>query len=139
MLNCIQELVATLTAKSLFNKTVIHIGSEFNRSPRADGSGSDHGFYGASASIISGMISQYALIGNIYANGKDSANSPYAGTWGRAAPFAVSTNESRPILVQDIALTIGSMLNTAAVSANGYILLNAGNGWKPIRKEAKNV
>lgn len=137
MVNCLHELVRELKSKGLFNQTVIHISSEFNRNPRQDGSGADHGFVGSSSSIISGMINQFGLIGNVFKDGRRNSTNSYVGTWGSAAPFA---NFGRPIYVQDIANTIAVMLGlTRLPSDNGKILLNAANGWKPLTAEAKNV
>lgn len=139
LLNCLHEFIAVLKHNNMFNDTVIHIAAEFNRTPRADGSGSDHGFYGANATLISGMIQKFAVIGNVYADGRLGAGDSYAGTWGRAAPFRISSSETRAILPQDVALTACAMLGAAPVSANGYNLLNGNAGWAPVRSDALNV
>lgn len=131
VINCLQELVRSLKAGGAFNNTVIHIGSEFSRTPRPDGSGSDHGFQGSSASVISGKINAFSVIGNV----KKGGDATYTGTWGLAADF----QNGRPIWVQDIANTICTMLSVKPVSENGVVLLNSANGWKPFKAEAKNV
>lgn len=136
MINCMQELVGALKKKDIFDDTVIHIGSEFSRTPRANGTGSDHGFYGASSTVISGKIKQFGLIGNIHKAGEQSATDQYQGTWGRAANFA---DFNRPIYVQDIANTICSMLGVQPVSENGNLLLNPSQNFRPNSKELKNV
>lgn len=132
MINCLQELVTELKRAQLFDATVIHVGSEFSRTPQSTGGGSDHGYAGSSTSIISGKIQQFGLIGNIH---KAGGSTTYPGTWGRAAAFS----NGRGIWVQDVANTICAMLAIKPVSENGALLLDASNGWKPIRKEAKNV
>ncbi|MBX3016283.1 MAG: DUF1501 domain-containing protein [Bdellovibrionaceae bacterium] len=136
MVNCLQELVGQLKKAKVFDETVIHIGSEFSRTPRANGSGSDHGFYGASSTIISGKISKFGLIGNIHKKGERTSSDQYTGTWGRAANFG---DFRRAIFVQDIANTICNMLGVSAVSENGILLLNPSRNYEPNVKELKNV
>lgn len=136
-LNCTGDLVQSLKSSGHFDRSVIHVGAEFNRNPRSDFSGADHGVQGSSAMIISGLIKKYALIGNVKKAGLTGTE--YTGTWGLAAPFPVAPRVQRPIHVQDIALTIGRMLGVAPVSENGYILLNPNANWAPVTSEAKNV
>lgn len=136
-LNCMGDLVQSLKSSGHFDRSVIHVGAEFNRNPRADFSGSDHGVQGSSAMIISGMIKNFALLGNVKKAGM--IGTQYTGTWGLAAPFPVDKNVNQPIHVQDVALTIGRMLGVPPVSENGYILLDPNNNWAPVKKEAKNV
>lgn len=136
-LNCTGDLVQSLKSSGHFDRSIIHVGSEFNRSPRSDFSGSDHGVQGSSAMIISGMIKRFALIGNVQKAGM--VGTSYTGSWGLSAPFQVSDKVRQPIHVQDIALTIGRMLGVAAVSENGYVLLDPKTNWAPIVEESKNV
>lgn len=136
VINCMQELVGSLKTAGVFDDTVIHLGSEFSRTPRENGSGSDHGFYGASSTIISGKIRKFGLIGNIHKQGARTAGDQYSGTWGRAANFS---NFKRGIYVQDIANTICNMLGVSSVSENGFMLLNPSRNYEPIVKELKNV
>ncbi|MGE4131025.1 MAG: hypothetical protein AB7F86_05270 [Bdellovibrionales bacterium] len=84
---CLLALMDAMGTK--LNDSLIYLGSEFNRSARINGSGSDHGAQAASVSLLSGRQSGFKLVGNIL---KDSAGegSPYAsgykGTWGFGAP-----------------------------------------------------
>jgi len=138
IINCLHDLVRELQKADQFNNTVIHIGSEFSRTPKSDASGSDHGFYGSSASIISGKISEFGLIGHVYKDGKLNGSGTYPGTWGRAADFPGL--DGRPIWAQDIANTICAMLGLSkTVSDNGVTLLNGSNSWKPTRNSVDNV
>lgn len=136
VINCLQELVGNLKKGGQFDNTVIHIGSEFSRTPRENGTGSDHGFYGASSTIISGKIRKFGLIGNIHKKGERTAGDQYSGTWGRAANFS---NFKRAIYVQDIANTICAMLGVPMVSENGHLLLNPARNFEPFTKDLKNV
>lgn len=136
-LSCMTEFVSHLKAAELFDRTVIHTGSEFNRSPRIDGSGSDHGVTGSGCSIISGMLAEGGVVGNLKIN--KAATSNYQGTWGLAADFEME-GMNRPLQVNDVALTLTSMLGVENVVTNGRSLLQPKNGkWVLKKKEAKNV
>jgi hypothetical protein len=138
LFGCTSELVVKLKRAAMFDETVIHIASEFNRGPRSDGTGSDHGPSGSNSTLISGKIQKTQVLGNIKARGIDSTS--YASTWGVASPCHFQGGESRVIMPKDVAMTISSMLDTAPVTANGYNLLapEAGNGWAAKVKEARN-
>ncbi len=136
-LSCMSELVAYLKEAKMFDRTVIHMGSEFNRSPRIDASGSDHGVSGSGCSIISGMLAEGGIVGNIAVN--KSATSNYKGTWGVATDFDME-GMKRPIQVNDVALTLTSMLGVDNVVTNGRSVLQPKNGkWVLKKKEANNV
>lgn len=122
-LNCLEELIIALKTKGQFKDTLIHIGSEFNRNPRTDGSGSDHGFNGSSTLLISGMIKKTLVVGNITRDNQGE----YQGTWGLAANHPISKNEF-PIRNNDIVKTVCSMLGLNNVATNGRsILFNSGS------------
>lgn len=78
----------TVNNQNLWNQTVIQICSEFGRSPRNDGSGSDHGFNAMVMSTWSGAVKKGPFIlGNIQ---RETPNSgAYTGTWGQWAPTTV--------------------------------------------------
>lgn len=144
ILNCTETLVIALKNAGLFQKTLIHFGSEFNRNARVDGSGSDHGFKGSSTLLISGMIKETTVVGNIY---KTDPAREYAGTWGLAAPHpinAINGRSTTPIRLNDVILTVCAMLGLPNVSANGKAVLRSPDGltWSAhadSKKEAKNV
>lgn len=138
LLAAMSELVSALKQKNLFDKTIIHISSEFNRIPRADGSGSDHGVSGSSATLISGMFNEVAFIGNVK---KTTSSSTYPGSWGLAANWTFEDQSERPIKVNDVARTITAMTNSADIVANGYSLVKpSGNGlWVPKKSGGANV
>ncbi len=93
------ELADQLKTVKLFNgtdlwtETVFQISSEFSRSARTSGSGSDHGFNQMVTSVYSGMITSPLVVGNIY---REGASSDYAGTQGVAAPIAHYNQVGRP-------------------------------------------
>ncbi|PWU22471.1 MAG: hypothetical protein C5B49_00530 [Bdellovibrio sp.] len=135
LLACLVEFKNSLGAK--FDNTVIHIAAEWNRSPAADGHGSDHGVTGSNVSIISGMIKGPVMIGNILVN---SGMTAYPGTWGVAAPWQFGL-ETRTFVLTDITRTLTSMMGVKDIVNNGYPLLAPdGTGkWVASKTEAKNV
>ncbi len=136
-LACLSEFVATLKSQNRFNRTLIHLASDFNRNPEIDGAGSDHGVEGSCTSLLSGMFNSFSLIGNIQVN--ETTTSRYKGTWGIAAPYDLAGN-NRPIQVNDVAATIAALLKlpTAGLITNGRALVNPLT-MVPYKREAKNV
>lgn len=134
---CLSELTATLKTSGKFNKTIIHIGAEFNRIPRIDGSGSDHGVIGSSATLISGAFTQFDVIGNVKVDPQGSAT--YIGTWGHSADYNLGGMD-RPIQVNDVAYTAALMmgLNPNGLVTNARSLVNLST-MKVLKSEAKNV
>jgi len=79
----IQQLKSVPTSKgNLFNQTAIVVNSEFNRSARMSGIGSDHGTDSANYSIFSGMVKDLTVLGNVKSADPSEA---YGGSWGQAA------------------------------------------------------
>lgn len=138
MLGCLCVFKDALIAKGIYDKTIIHIGSEFSRTPRTNASGSDHGFMGSSVSIISGMIKKPAVIGNIQVS---HLSDGYQGTFGVAANSRLPSGEKRPIRVNDIARSLSAMLGVGDVTTNGEPLVKSNDGltWTPKKEEAENV
>ncbi len=138
LLSALTELVTALKNKQLFKKTIIHVSSEFNRNPRADNSGSDHGVGGGSATLISGMLNEVDFVGNILTAGSGTGS---PGTWGHAANWTFEDGVKRPIKVNDVARTITSMTNSADIVSNGYALLKpSGAGlWIAKKSGGSNV
>ena len=140
LISCLSELVGALKVNGLFDNTVIHIMSEFSRTPKANKEGSDHGFKGSSATIISGMIRTPGLVGNVYKESPDSTvKARYPGTWGEAAPFF--KNPDRPIVNDDIVNTLCEMLEVKKIAVKGQSLIKKTGGNVEWLKqwEVKNV
>lgn len=137
-MTCLCELTNRLKESGKFNKTLIHMASEFNRTPRKDGSGSDHGVNGSGASFLSGAFTQFDIIGNVKVD-PSPTNGTYGGTWGVAADYNLG-GMSRPIQVNDVAYTAGLMmgLNPNGLVTNARSLVNLST-MKALKVEAKNV
>jgi hypothetical protein len=85
ILELADQLKATkINGTDLWSETVFQITSDFGRSARTDGAGSDHGFNQMVTSVYSGIIKEPLVIGNIKQNG---INNNYTGTQGLAAPI----------------------------------------------------
>ncbi len=139
-LGCLTELRTALTQAGIYDRTLIHIMSEFSRTPKSDGSGSDHGFLGGSATLISGMITTPGLIGNIGTQSTNSlTRSRYPGTWGEGAPFF--SGEDRTMVNDDIVNTVCNILDVPQIAVKGQSLISQNSGkieWSK-KWEVKNV
>ena len=139
-LGCLMELKVKLEAAGIFDKTLIHIMTEFSRTPKKDGSGADHGFNGSSVTLIGGMIETPGLVGNIRKKTVSNDNNRYPGTWGEAAPFNFSTGR-RPIVNDDIVNTVCEIVGVKKIAVKGQSLIRkSGEKVSWIKKwEVRNV
>lgn len=87
--SCLDEFISTLKSieiynKTLFDETVIHVTSEFDRVPNSNLSGSGHNEEAHVSTFYSGIIDGPLVLGNIYigTNNKDKQ----WGTIGSSAP-----------------------------------------------------
>jgi hypothetical protein len=127
---CLYEFVQALkqTDDELFSETVIHVGSEFSRTPRDDASGSDHAWPGNVLTMISGAIKKPMVIGNVDPNPEDPASAwkniiGYKGSWGAAGP--VKTNSGETLLHMGYASsTLAHLLRIKAPMANFSSLIS---------------
>jgi hypothetical protein len=62
---CLMELVEQLKGANLFSDTVISLSGDFNRNPRVDMTGSDHGFTGKGFAFLSGAFNGPLIVGNL--------------------------------------------------------------------------
>lgn len=125
---CLYELRSALESKAMgsgnmFDKTLIHITGDFNREPRTDGKGSDHGFRGSNVTLFSGMIDELLVVGDIKA---DSGKAQHQGTWGMAAPMSEFGNQVASL--KNVASTICTFLKTPSISSNDLSFVRLVNG-----------
>lgn len=145
--SCLLELINTLEAKNLFKDTLIYWSSEFNRSPRTDGSGADHGAPGAHVNLISGRINGFKLIGNIYRNGAGASTNykkDYEGTWGVGAPVDGKRQQlAIPEVWGSVAVALGMAISDMpnAVDKSALIFNKPGDLTvaAPFNSKAKNI
>lgn len=122
----------------LWSETVVQVISEFNRSARVNGTGSDHGFNQMVTSVFSGAITRGPfVVGNIYRSGHGGG---YTGTQGIGAPIEGYNQAGRPTPTM-AASTVAALLR---VPKNPYENLAAPlvelvNGQVRVLKTAKIV
>ena len=74
---------------------LIHIASEFSRSAKYTGEGSDHGTDSSVHTLISNRIKSLKVIGQIQPIEDEPSKNVYHGSWGKAAPGeAISVKKS---------------------------------------------
>ncbi|MCB9024867.1 MAG: DUF1501 domain-containing protein [Bdellovibrionaceae bacterium] len=103
---CLLELIDQLKAADLFSETVIDVSSEFNRSPKNSGTGSDHGWQGASTTIYSGAFGSPLILGNL----KSNPGGSYEGTWGFGGEVKELSNKQ--LGLNHMAATVATLLRT---------------------------
>ncbi len=115
LLELIDQLRSTRKNNTdLWSETVVQVLSEFNRSARSSGSGSDHGFNQMVTSVFSGAFSNGPIVvGNISRAGH---NEVYSGTQGIGAEIDDYNQKGRPSPAM-AASTIAAVLG---VSKNPY-------------------
>lgn len=106
----------TIDGKNLFSETVIQTTGEFARSARFNGSGSDHGYWGQTTSIISGAFTNGpVLTGNILVNdtgpkkNQTSTNYNYKGTWGASCSVQFGS-EKQSVSLKHVNASIANVL-----------------------------
>jgi hypothetical protein len=81
---CLFEFQSFLKQEDLFNKTLIHITSEFERAPHLNQSGSDHGWKGHTSTLINGRIEDFKVVGAIEPSSSNTLKN-LSCTWGESA------------------------------------------------------
>lgn len=111
VLELIEQLKNTkIDNKDIWSNTVIHFTSEFGRSARSNGSGSDHGFNQMISSALSGDISNGPhVVGNVL-------TTPTVGTQGIGAPIENYNQKGLPTPAM-MASTVAALLK---ISPNPY-------------------
>lgn len=116
---CLYEFQLQLRDFGKANDTFININSEFHRSPRSDGSGSDHGWDAQCTWGLSDAIRRPFCIGNIQLN---SALTPgyegYAGSWGRAMRVQHEGSPNTYLDPRHYASTICAVLRVPSTTPN---------------------
>tara|TARA_B100000925_G_scaffold98118_1_gene71633 strand:- start:416 stop:2038 length:1623 start_codon:yes stop_codon:yes gene_type:complete len=79
-----------LTSSGHWSKTLVHLGGEFNRSARFDGSGSDHGGDGSCATLITGIKNAGVFVGEVDYT-KATESDIYKGFWGQNSSSPYTT------------------------------------------------
>lgn len=120
---------------TLFDETIIHIASEFDRDPDPTLCGTSHNYRAGVTSIVSGIIKKPLVIGNILV-GKESGER--AGTRGDAAPVKELGN--RAIDFRHLSSTLSEVLRVPPIVARAQSLVKEQSGqFVSVIETAKNV
>ena len=107
--------------KTLFDESVITITSEFTRNALNSGKGSDHGWEGANYTIMSGMVQELIVFGDIYTDPNRSKNgevkNSYCNSWGHGAPMNLWNNKT----------AIGNAISTVCTMLDVFPWINPNN------------
>ncbi|MBT7610572.1 MAG: DUF1501 domain-containing protein [Bacteriovoracaceae bacterium] len=119
----LNEFVVTLKGKNKFDNTLIHLTSEFDRTPNENLSGSDHGFQGHTSSLIGGQFKGTECVGDVYKNfSGHSALHKSNGIWGAGAPL--EKLDKRKISYRNITSTICHILKIKSLTPNDISLVS---------------
>ncbi|MGZ3691813.1 MAG: hypothetical protein ACXVAX_09930 [Pseudobdellovibrio sp.] len=129
MSSCLLEMVDVLkkTKKgkgNLFDETVIHVATEFDRLPQPDGGGTHHNNLANPTSLISGCIKGPQVIGNIFI-GKIDEKSIYNGTLGNGAPVK---ELGTAIKISHVSSTLSHLLRVKPIVGRSPSLVKEENG-----------
>ncbi|MCX6117597.1 MAG: DUF1501 domain-containing protein [Proteobacteria bacterium] len=126
--SCLMEFISVLKEKNMFKDTVIDVHSEFNRAPRKDLVGSDHGYHGGSTMILTGMQeSGPMIIGDIMRDfARGNANDQYKGSWGNSAPMDALAGAS--LIPANKAATIAALLGVPSPTKTAYSVVSNNGG-----------
>lgn len=129
--SCLSEFISVLKRKELFEKSLIHITSEFERIPEKDLHGSAHNEKSHTSTFLSGKIKSPSVHGNIFIGDKEM------GTIGTSAPIK---EIKRELNQDDIAETITGLLNIPSPVRRSEKIIKEVNGkWVAQLPKAKNL
>ncbi len=132
--SCLNELVGTLKKHGIFDKTLIHVASEFDRMPKANENGSIHNGRGQNHSFYSGSINGPFIIGDTE-RGEDSGSN-----FGTCNTGAKHRELKRFISYRDVHATLKFMLSGKRVSGKDATLFKKSNrGFEPSIGRSKLV
>ncbi len=142
--SCLSEFVLRLketpfnSNSSVFDKTLIHLVSEFDREPNPNLSGSEHGWNGHTSTLISGMFEGFNIRGNIKINSSDNMFKN-SGTWGESA--TIKELDGQHLVYGNIASSLASILEIPSSTPKDESLVKKIAGGKVIShlSECENV
>ncbi len=137
---CLYELISQLKKtkigdKTLFDETIIHLASEFDRNPSTDGYGSSHLHNSNPTSIFSGCLKGPSLIGNIYAGTLKKNDDEYYGTIGVGAPVK---ELGTPIKIGNISSTLSTLLRVKPIVKRDPPLIDE-KTYRSVVERAQNI
>ncbi|MCP4912747.1 MAG: hypothetical protein GY909_06480 [Oligoflexia bacterium] len=136
--SCLLEMKRQLQSSKKWNEVIFHLASEFDRDPRPDGSGSEHGWNGHVSSFFGGAIEGLQVVGNVEINSKENSYYKDNGTWGQGAK--ISDLDNRFLVYGNIISGLSSFfgVNTPTPNDNPLFTRKAGK-LKLNTRECRNV
>jgi hypothetical protein len=129
--SCLVELVSALKRENIFDQTLIHLTSEFDRVPENNLAGSSHNDRAHSSSFISGKIRETSVIGNTFLGNKR------LGSIGTCAPLK---SLGRSLTQDDMTETLSNLLEIPSpVRRSVSLIKDSPSGWVSTLPEAKNI
>ncbi len=130
MSSCVLELIDVLKktkkgSNNLFDETIIHLATEFDRIPQPDGAGTHHNAYSNPTSILSGCIKGPQLLGNIFTGDLKDKPSYYIGTVGNGAPVK---ELGSAIKISHVSSTLSTLLRVKPIVGRSQSLVKEVNG-----------
>ncbi|WP_417335014.1 hypothetical protein [Halobacteriovorax marinus] len=138
--NCLNELISRLKdikleKGNLFEETIIHVTSEFDRWPEENLSGSAHNEQSHVSTFYSGIIHEPIVLGNIFTGDKNSSSEAY--TIGNSAP--VKELKQR-VHIGHISSTLSTLLRVPPIVKRAESLVEIQQGRVVSRIErARNI
>ncbi len=132
-------LIDELKENQIFDSTLLHIASEFDREPNDMSDGSDHGIDGNTTSFLSGKIKGPFILGDILKDSiKTESNQKSFGTWGHGAPM--SEVYQGFLTYENISSTVAHCMGLPTLTPNKASLLKFENGFiVPAISKGKNI
>lgn len=127
---CLLELTESLKLikvgnSNMFNETVIHLASEFDRIPSVDGYGSSHLPVSNPTTIFSGCIKGPMVLGNIYVGTLEKNKEEYYGTVGVGAPIKELGDS---IKIGNVSSTLSTLLRVKPIVKRNKSLIDEISG-----------
>lgn len=142
LMGCLERFIGFLKEskinnKSLFDMSLIHVTSEFEREPATSQKGSEHGWNGHSSIFYSGLIDGPYVIGNVEVNSSQSMFKD-SGTWGAGAPMKFLNG--RKLEYGNISSSISSLIGFPTPTPNRESMVKIENNRiVPLTRECKNI
>lgn len=124
-ITCLYEFVSYLKIKGYYNDTVITFSSDFARSVKFNGKGSDHGWQANATSMWCGEIASPIVIGNTMLDATPIYGSNYKNLWGVGRKSPLLGNY---IGVGNMNSTITSLVGVPANTSNNKALIERSGG-----------
>jgi len=123
---CLYEFSLSL-GPALFKETVVHISSEYSRTPEDTGHGTQHGPRTNCCSIFSGAITKPFVVGNVFEAWKDGFYTKIDANWGVAAPTSID-GANQVLGIGHSTSSVAELLRVARPVTNASSLVRESSG-----------